>query len=103
MGSVVVTDRNGETHQLEAKVGQKVMEIIRNASLDIEAQCGGCCSCATCHVYIDPDDWSRIGKCTQDEEDMLDLVDGVKETSRLSCQILYSEAMNGLKVEIAPE
>jgi 2Fe-2S ferredoxin len=79
------------------------MEIIKNASLDIEAQCGGCCSCATCHVYIDPDHWSRIGERTPDEDDMLDLVDGVKETSRLSCQILYSEAMDGLKVEIAPE
>ena len=79
------------------------MEIIRNASLDIEAQCGGCCSCATCHVYIDPDYWSRTGERTPDEEDMLDLVDGVKETSRLSCQILYSEAMDGLKVIIAPE
>ena len=103
MGSIVVTDRNGETQQLEAKVGQKVMEIIRNASLDIEAQCGGCCSCATCHVYIDPDHWSRTGERTPDEDDMLDLVDVVKETSRLSCQILYSEAMDGLKVEIAPE
>lgn len=79
------------------------MEIIRNASLDIEAQCGGCCSCATCHVYFDPDHWSRTGERTPDEEDMLDLVDGVKETSRLSCQILYSEAMDGLKVIIAPE
>ena len=103
MGSIEVTDRNGEIQQLDAKVGQKVMEIIRNASLDIEAQCGGCCSCATCHVYIEPDHWSRTGERTPDEEDMLDLVDGVKETSRLSCQILYSEAMDGLKVIIAPE
>ena len=99
---IVVTDQAGETHELEGLEGWRVMEIIRDWGLNIKAECGGGMSCATCHVYIDPDWLDLVGTPGDEEEDMLDHVGDVRPNSRLSCQILMSDALDGLKLTLAP-
>lgn len=96
-----VTDQAGEQHELEGLEGWRVMEVIRDWGLNIKAECGGALSCATCHVYIDPDWTEIVGSPSEEEEDMLDSVGDVRPTSRLSCQILMSDALDGLKVTLA--
>ncbi len=103
MPSIIVTDRNGGEHTIEAKVGWRVMEIIREAGLPIEAACGGSCACATCHVYVDADWFDKLGQAEEEEVDMLDLAIEPEDNSRLSCQVKFTEAMDGLKVTLAPE
>jgi 2Fe-2S ferredoxin len=103
MAKIHVTDRDGQDHELEATKGWSVMEIIRENDLPIEAACGGCCACATCHVYVD-EAWLSKLKTADDEEDrMLDEAYQVQENSRLSCQISFSDELDGLKVTLAPE
>lgn len=103
MNVIVVTTRDGQDHRLDAHVGVSVMEIIRNAGVDeLMALCGGCCSCATCHVYVE-DGSIDIPGISADENDLLDSSDHRNEKSRLSCQIIYSELMADLRVQIAPE
>ena len=98
-----VTDRDGNRTTLEGDNSSTLMEIIRDNGFDIEASCGGCCACATCHVYID-DKWkNNLNKMDDDEEAMLDQAFDVTEKSRLSCQISLSDDLDGLEVEIAPE
>ena len=95
-----VIDRNGESRQLSAREGDTVMEVLRDAGLPIEAVCGGCCVCATCHVYIDPAWVPKTGTMTDMEADMLDLADGRQDNSRLACQIHASAALDGLVVRM---
>ena len=102
MPSIIVTDRDGGEHSIEAKNGHKVMEIIRDAGLDIEAACGGCCACATCHVYVDTEWFLKLNAADEEEADMLDLAMDVQDNSRLSCQLEMSDALDGLRVELAP-
>jgi 2Fe-2S ferredoxin len=78
------------------------MEVIRDWNLGIKAECGGACACATCHVYVDPAWLDKLIAPTDEEIDQLDMAMMVEDTSRLSCQILMSEALNGLKVTLAP-
>lgn len=99
---IIVTDQDGKVHELEAIDGWRVMEIIRDHGLPIKAECGGCCACATCHVYVDEDWRDRLYPMRDDEQDALDLAPAVQDNSRLSCQILMSEALDGLKVTLAP-
>ena len=102
-GKIYVVDREDKLHELEAEKGLVLMEIIRDAGLPIEAACGGCAACATCHVYVD-DDWkSKLNKIEDEEESMLDQAFHVKENSRLSCQIEYNESLSGIKITLAPE
>jgi 2Fe-2S ferredoxin len=96
-----VTDQAGQSHELEGLEGWRVMEVIRDWGLDIKAECGGALSCATCHVYVDADWFGIVGAPGNEEEDMLDSVGDVRSTSRLSCQILLSDALDGLKVTLA--
>jgi 2Fe-2S ferredoxin len=100
---VLVTDRDGVEHELDGTPGWSVMEIIREANLPIEAACGGCCACATCHVYVEPEWLERLEAPKQEESLMLDEAFEVRDNSRLSCQVKYSEALDGLKVTLAPE
>ena len=98
-----VIDRNGNKHELEGDSNSTLMEILRDADLAIEAACGGCCACATCHVYIN-DQWlEKISPKDDDEESMLDQAFDVKNTSRLSCQINLSDELDGIELEIAKE
>ncbi|PPR45253.1 MAG: Ferredoxin-6 [Alphaproteobacteria bacterium MarineAlpha5_Bin8] len=103
MGSIIVLDREGKEHKLNAQSGLTIMEIIRDAGLDIEAACGGCCACATCHVYLDKDSFSLLKSMQDDEESMLDQAFSVNNYSRLSCQIEYEEKLDGIKMTLAPE
>jgi 2Fe-2S ferredoxin len=104
MPKLVVVNRAGEEKQIEAANGVSVMEAIRDAGFDeLLALCGGCCSCATCHVYVDPAFADKVEKLSEDENDLLDSTDHRTERSRLSCQLHLSDAVDGLKVTIAPE
>ena len=98
-----VIDRDGNKHELEGDPNSTLMEILRDADLGIEAACGGCCACATCHVYIN-DKWlEKISPKDDDEESMLDQAFDVRNTSRLSCQISLSDELDGIELEIAKE
>ena len=104
MTRIRVTDRAGVESEVDATVGLSVMEIIRGAGFDeLLALCGGCCSCATCHVYVDPGFANRVPPMDDDENDLLDSSDHRTPASRLSCQILFDEALDGLPVRIAPQ
>ena len=103
MPKMIVTDRVGKKHELEFDSNFTLMEILRDNGFDIEASCGGCCACATCHVYIDEKWKTKITKLEDDEESMLDLAFDIKDNSRLSCQIELSDELDGLELEIAPE
>ena len=95
-----VTDHDGKIHQLEATVGFSLMEIIRDAGLDIEAICGGCCACATCHCYILSENQNVPHK--NDEEDgMLDQLFSLQENSRLACQIPLIKELDNITIKIA--
>jgi 2Fe-2S ferredoxin len=101
--TLVVIDRDGRRHEVEGLDGWRVMEIIRDQGLPIKAECGGAASCGTCHVYVDPAWMDRLYPMREDEEDRLveDAFE-VKPSSRLSCQILMSAALDGLVVTLAP-
>ncbi len=102
MAEIFVTTREGREIALAAKPGLSVMEIIRDGGIDeLLALCGGCCSCATCHVYVDAG--FATGTAGADEDDLLDSSDHKTPQSRLSCQIPFTAALDGLKVTIAPE
>lgn len=92
-------DSKGETRTVDVEPGATVMEAaIRNAVPGIEAECGGACACATCHVYVDEEWRAKVGDPTPMEEDMLDFGYDVRPNSRLSCQIKVTEELNGLTV-----
>ncbi|MBN9434879.1 MAG: 2Fe-2S iron-sulfur cluster binding domain-containing protein [Bosea sp.] len=97
-----VTDQDGGEHELEALEGWRVMEVIRDWGLPIKAECGGALACATCHVYVDPDWLDRLVPMSEEEEERLDDAMMVKSNSRLSCQILMSDELDGLRVTLAP-
>ena len=104
MPKLVVTNRAGDTSTLDVGNGLSVMEAIRDNGFDeLLALCGGCCSCATCHIHIDPADAARLPAMSEDENDLLDSSDYRTENSRLSCQIPLTADLGGLRVTIAPE
>lgn len=104
MPQLTIVSRDGTEKTVEGKAGWSVMENIRDAGFDeLLALCGGCCSCATCHVHVDPEWIGKVGERNPDEDDLLDTSDHKTERSRLSCQIEFSEELDGLRVAIAPE
>ncbi|MGD9472160.1 MAG: ferredoxin [Novosphingobium sp.] len=104
MPKLIVVNREGEETSVDADNGVSVMEAIRDNGFDeLLALCGGCCSCATCHIFIDPAFAGKMPAMSDDENDLLDSSDHRNETSRLSCQITLSDDLDGLKVTIAPE
>ena len=104
MPKLIVTTRAGNQSEIEAEIGKTVMETIRNSGSDeILAICGGSCSCATCHVYVDPGFAKLLPPVGEIEEELLSLSQHKRDTSRLSCQIKLEPALDGLKVTIAPE
>jgi 2Fe-2S ferredoxin len=104
MARMTVVDRDGKVHDIEAKPGLKVMEILRELDYGVAAICGGLCSCATCHVYVDAAWVSQLPSKQSDEQELLtELSDYRPESSRLSCQVDFTEALSGLKVTIAPD
>jgi ferredoxin, 2Fe-2S len=104
MPKLIVTTREGEVKELQGETGLTVMEVIRDGGIDeLLALCGGCCSCATCHVHVDPDFAGVVAPMGEDENDLLDSSDHRDATSRLSCQIPFTDALDGLRVRIAAE
>ncbi len=104
MPRLIVTTRDGEERTVEGEAGLSVMEVIRDNGFDeLLALCGGCCSCATCHVHVDPEFAAKLPRMSDDENDLLDSSSERDDTSRLSCQIEFTDAMDGLKVRIAAE
>ena len=104
MAKLVVVMRDGSEKVIEGDPNLSVMENIRDAGVDeLLALCGGCCSCATCHVHIDPAFAAKLPAMSDDENDLLDSSAHRDETSRLSCQVAFSEALDGIRVTIAQE
>jgi Ferredoxin len=97
-----VTDFEGTTHVLPAEEGWPLMEVIRAGGIAIKAECGGCCLCSTCHVYVDPDWLDRVPAIGDEEEGTLGDAPELRETSRLSCQIPMSADLDGLRLTLAP-
>jgi 2Fe-2S ferredoxin len=101
---IKVVKRDGSETNIEADTGLTLMEVLRDAGFDqLLALCGGCCSCATCHVHIDDAALSKLSPMSDDENDLLDSSDHRTANSRLSCQLPVSEALAGAIVTIAPE
>lgn len=104
--AVTLTDNDGTVVRIEdGNEGESLMELARRSGVDgIIAECGGACSCATCHVYVAEEWYEEVGEPDDVEEDMLDMVDDIRRpTSRLSCQIKLHAGLNGLTAEVAPE
>jgi 2Fe-2S ferredoxin len=101
---IIATDRNGKEHTVEGRDGWSVMEILRDAGLPIAAECGGACACATCHVYVEDGWYAKLSPPSDAEVDMLDMALAVEPgRSRLSCQLVCADALDGIKVTVAPE
>lgn len=104
MPKLIVVTREGEERELDGEAGLSVMEVIRDGGIDeVLALCGGCCSCATCHVHVDEAFVDSLAPMSEDENDLLDSSSSRDVTSRLSCQIQFTSALDGLKVRIAEE
>ncbi len=104
MPQLNIVGRDGTERVVKGRVGWTVMENIRDNGFDeLLALCGGCCSCATCHVHVDPDWIDRVGPPNRDEDDLLDTSDHRVASSRLSCQIEFRPELDGLRIRIAPE
>ena len=104
MPDLLVTTREGVQTRVQGDIGVSVMEVIRANDFDeLLALCGGCCSCATCHVYIDESFMDRLSPASEDEDELLESSSHRKPNSRLSCQVPFGVHLDGLAVTIAPE
>ncbi|MGK2742610.1 2Fe-2S iron-sulfur cluster-binding protein [Tepidicaulis sp. LMO-SS28] len=101
MAKITFIEHDGTEHAVDAENGMTVMEAaIKNSVPGIDADCGGACACATCHVYVEPDWTDKTGTAEQMEEDMLDFAFDVRDNSRLSCQIKVTDEIDGLVVRL---
>lgn len=100
MPRMTFIERDGTRRDVEAPLGLSVLEIAHKHGVDIEGACEGSLACSTCHVIVDPAWSGKLAKATEDEEDMLDLAFGLEKTSRLGCQIVMTEALDGLVVRL---
>jgi ferredoxin, 2Fe-2S len=103
MALLRVVDRDGVEHEVDAQTGLKVMETLRELDYGVAAICGGMCSCATCHVYVDRDWTAKLPAPMSDERELLTELAHHEDNSRLSCQIEFTPALAGLRVTIAPD
>jgi ferredoxin, 2Fe-2S len=104
MAQLIVTNRAGEEHAIQIDGGNSVMEVIRDHGItDLSALCGGCCACATCHVYVDEAFAARLPAISADEDALLDGSMHRTANSRLSCQLNLTDVPDGLRVTVAPE
>jgi ferredoxin, 2Fe-2S len=100
MPKMTFIERDGRRREVDAPVGLSVLEIAHKHNIDIEGACEGSLACSTCHVIVERDWYDRLQDTTEDEEDMLDLAFGVTKTSRLGCQIIMTEDLDGLTVKL---
>jgi 2Fe-2S ferredoxin len=106
MGTIYATDRDGTKHELEGRERASFMEILKMGGLSVEALCSGCCQCATCHVFIDEDWMDKLPEQTEFELATLESEveqEGMRPNSRLSCQIQWSDELDGIRLTVAPE
>ena len=103
MPKMVFIERDGNRKEVEAPKGLSVLEIAHRNDVDIEGACEGSMACSTCHVVVDPQWYAKLSEATEDEEDMLDLAFGLTATSRLGCQIIISDELDGLTVTLPGE
>jgi 2Fe-2S ferredoxin len=96
-------NKDGTRIEVEAPIGLSVLDLAHANNIDIEGACEGSLACSTCHVIVNADDYERLPEATEDEEDMLDLAFGLTPTSRLGCQIIISEELDGLTVTLPRE
>ena len=99
---VLLTDIEGKEHELQGTEEWSVMEVIREGGVPILAQCGGSCACATCHVYVDEAWKAKLPEPSEEEVGMLDGAFDVTADSRLACQIIFTKALDGLKIKLGP-
>jgi 2Fe-2S ferredoxin len=100
MPKMTFIERDGARREVEASNGLSVLEIAHRHGIDIEGACEGSLACSTCHVIVDPEWYELLKTATEDEEDMLDLAFGLTQTSRLGCQIIMSDELDGLTVSL---
>ncbi|MBU6396846.1 MAG: ferredoxin family 2Fe-2S iron-sulfur cluster binding protein [Rhodospirillales bacterium] len=100
MPKMTFIERDGTPREVEAPTGLSVLEVAHKHGIDIEGACEGSLACSTCHVIVDPEWFNQLKKPSDDEEDMLDLAFGLEKTSRLGCQIVMSEVLDGLVVRL---
>jgi 2Fe-2S ferredoxin len=100
MPKMTFIERDGTRREVEAPLGLSVLEVAHKHDVDVEGACEGSLACSTCHVIVDPTWFGKLPKPTEDEEDMLDLAFGLEKTSRLGCQIVITEALDGLTVKL---
>ena len=100
MPKMTFVDPDGTRREVDAPVGLSVLEIAHKNGINLEGACEGSLACSTCHVIVDPEDYDRLKDATEDEEDMLDLAFGLTHTSRLGCQIIITEELDGLTVTL---
>ena len=100
MPKMTFVNADGTRKEVDAPVGLSVLEIAHRNGIDLEGACEGSLACSTCHVIVDPEDYDRLKDATEDEEDMLDLAFGLTHTSRLGCQIIITEELDGLTVTL---
>jgi 2Fe-2S ferredoxin len=100
MPKMIFIERDGSRREVDAPLGLSVLEIAHRHKVDIEGACEGSLACSTCHVIVDPEWYDLLKEATEDEEDMLDLAFGLTQTSRLGCQIIITEELDGLTVRL---
>lgn len=100
MPKITFIEKNGQPREVDAPAGLSIMEVSHKHGVDIEGACGGCLACATCHVVVHPDWYGKLPEKLEAEEDMLDLAFDLKKTSRLCCQILMNDELEGLVVAL---
>jgi 2Fe-2S ferredoxin len=100
MPKMTFIERNGQPREVNAPLGLSILEVAHKHDVDIEGACEGSLACSTCHVIVDPAWFGKLTPPTEDEEDMLDLAFGLEQTSRLGCQIVITEALDGLVVRL---
>jgi ferredoxin, 2Fe-2S len=100
MPKMVFIERDGSRREVDAPLGLSVLEIAHRNDIDLEGACEGSLACSTCHVVVDPEWYELLKEATEDEEDMLDLAFGLTATSRLGCQIIMTEELDGLTVRL---
>ena len=103
MAEITITDRDGGVHRANAREGVSLMETLREFDYGVAAICGGMCSCATCHIYVDREWTAKLPAPMSDERELLAELSQYHDNSRLSCQLEMSDALSGLRVTIAPD
>ena len=103
MPKMTFIEPDGTRREVDAPLGLSIMEVAHRHDIDIEGACGGSLSCSTCHVIVDPAWFGKLPEPDEEEEDMLDLAFGLTRTSRLCCQIIVTEALDGITVTLPEE